>query len=98
MLCNFSVKRNSVTPPLQSSLVGDNVQFVCKSDKPVKWYFEDGDLFSNVQSDSQYGYKRHYLRITSVTYLNVGTYSCYGEIDPEIYFEAEGVLLVTGEY
>ena len=75
-----------LTPHEQTTMLGGYVEFSCISDGEVTWYFNEGDLPSNVQAGSNYLKSTYWIRISDVQLHNEGTYTCYGDTK---YFTSE---------
>ena len=70
----------------------------CVSPVEVTWTFQGGPLPSNVVTGttiSKNGYL-NYLKIDDVRLDNAGIYTCTGEVNEDIIFKDDGVILVKG--
>ena len=77
------------------------MEFTCISDEEVTWYFNEGDLPSNVQRDGNPQKSSYRIIINNIQISNKGTYTCYGVMKDltstskhrrRDYFYDEGVL------
>ena len=76
--------------------VMDTATFVCTSNKPVFWHFDQRELPPNAVTFSKKGSLRNTLTITDTLLDNAGSYQCSGSNKDTMVFEDEGYLTVLG--
>lgn len=85
-----------VKPQQLETIIGFKSEFVCVSNNPVQWLFENKALPDNAVTSRIPRTDKYVLEIYDVQLSNAGTYSCYSEVNNEIIF-SEGVLHVIGK-
>ena len=96
-LITIVVVIHKVIPKKLKASVGETVKFVCDSESEVTWFFENGPLQANVETEPPL-YRK--LIIRDVAVINAGSYTCFGR-DAEsdfLKFEAEGSLQLVSKF
>lgn len=78
---------------MHNAKLGEDVEFTCDSTNKPLWYFNDGHLPGNAIR-----LNNNKLKITEVHRHNKGAYTCKGETENNLLFEAYGILRIFGEF
>ena len=93
----IAVNEDRIKPQAKLALEGQNVKFTCESQSYVLWKFNGENLPPNTKQGMEDEGDLNWLTIKSVSQNNEGTYSCVGQVEDFLFFEAEASLDLISE-
>ena len=93
----IAVKDDRIKPPTTLAVEGGNVKFTCESQSYVLWKFNGENLPPNTKQGVEDEGNLNWLTINRVSRNNEGTYSCVGQVEDFLFFEAKASLDIKSE-